>query len=224
MRILVIEDEKSLLSIVKKRLTAEGYSVDVVSDGENGLYYIQMAEYDLIVLDLMLPKIDGITLLKEIRNSKILTPVLILTAKDSVHDKVAGLDAGADDYLVKPFSLEELLARIRALLRRRGESRENILTEDDLIVDILKHSVTRDGVEIEMTSKEYAILEYMMRNKGQILSREQISEHAWNFDFDCDSNIINVYIRYLRGKIDDNFENKLLHTVRGSGYVLKSRK
>jgi len=224
MRILIIEDEHTLLRIISKRLKAEGYYIDTASDGQEGLYYVKIADYDLIVLDLMLPKIDGITILKSLRNSKIATPVLILTARDSIHDRVTGLDAGADDYLVKPFSIDELLARIRALLRRQGENKDNILTEDDLIVDTLTHSVVRDGREIEMTSKEYAILEYMIRNKGQILSREQIAEHAWNFDFDCDFNIINVYIRYLRGKIDDGFENKLLHTVRGSGYLLKQKK
>jgi len=224
MRILIIEDENSLLGIISKRLRTEGYYIDTASDGEEGLYYVKIADYDLIVLDLMLPKIDGITILKNLRNRKIATPVLILTAKDSIHDRVTGLDAGADDYLVKPFSIDELLARIRALLRRQGENKDNILTEDDLVVDTLTHRVVRGGREIEMTSKEYAILEYMIRNKGQILSRAQIAEHAWNFDFDCDSNIINVYIRYLRGKIDDGFENKLLHTVRGSGYLLKHKK
>lgn len=223
MRILLIEDEYSLLKIISRRLKAEGYYLDTASDGAEGLDYIKMACYDLIVLDLMLPKIDGITVLKSLRSSKIATPVLILTAKDSIQDRVAGLDAGADDYLVKPFSIDELLARIRALLRRQGESKENILTEDDLIVDTLTHSVIRGGKEIEMTSKEYAILEYLTRNKGQILSREQIAEHAWNFNFNCDSNIINVYIRYLRSKIDDGFEHKLLHTVRGSGYLLKRK-
>lgn len=224
MRVLLIEDEIALSDVVSKRLKKEGYSVDVVKDGEEGKHYIDMATYDLIILDLMLPKIDGITLLKSIRNIKIVTPVLILTAKDSVQDKIIGLDAGADDYLGKPFSLEELLARARALLRRTSDNKETILKEDDLVIDTLKHSVTRAEKEIEMTSKEYAILEYMMRNKGQVLSREQIIEHAWNFDFDFDLNIINVYIRYLRSKIDDNFDNKLLHTIRGSGYTLKQKK
>ena len=224
MRILVIEDENSLLNIISKRLKTEGYSVDMATDGEDGQHYALMTTYDCIVLDLMLPKIDGITLLRNLRSQKIATPVLILTAKDSIEDKVSGLDVGADDYLVKPFSLEELLARIRALLRRTSDVKENILIEDDLVIDTLKHSVSRGGVEIEMTSKEYAILEFMMRNKGHVLNRNQIVEHAWNFNFDCDSNIINVYIRYLRNKIDDGFENKLLHTVRGSGYVLKQKK
>ena len=223
MRVLVVEDERSLLGIVSKRLKSEGYYVDAVADGEEGLHCIQTVKYDLAVLDLMLPKIDGITLLKKMRDAGMKTNVLILTAKDSVHDRVTGLDAGADDYLVKPFSLEELSARVRALFRRQGESKGNILTEDDLVVNTLEHIVTRGGKAIEMTSKEYAILEYMIRNKGHVLSREQIAEHAWDFDFDCDSNIINVYIRYLRSKIDDGFENKLLHTVRGSGYTLKSK-
>lgn len=223
MRVLIIEDEKSLLKIISQRLRTEGYYIDTASNGEDGLYCTKIAEYDLIVLDLMLPRMDGITLLKHLRSEKNTTPVLVLSAKDSIQDRVCGLDAGADDYLVKPFSIDELLARIRALFRRRGEEKGNVLTEDDLIVDTLTHTVVRGGREIEMTSKEYAILEYMIRNKGQVLHREQIAEHAWNFDFYCDSNIINVYIRYLRSKIDDGFDNKLLHTVRGSGYLLKRK-
>ncbi len=222
-RILVVEDEQSLQTIIAKRLAAEGYSVDVASDGEDGLHYAEMVQYDLILLDLMLPKMDGLTVLQKLRDQKCDSLVLILTAKDAIEDKVSGLDAGADDYLAKPFSLEELLARMRSILRRQGVPKENVLTEADLILDTLKKTVIRDDKEIEMTSKEFAILEYLMRNKGHVLSREQIAEHAWNFDFDCDSNIINVYIRYLRGKIDDAFSVKLIHTVRGSGYVLKQK-
>ena len=172
----------------------------------------------------MLPEIDGISLLQKIRTAGSKTPVLILTARDAIDDRITGLDAGADDYMVKPFSLDELLARIRAMLRRQGENRDNIISCDDLIVDTLRRSAVRGGREIDMTSKEYAVLEYMIRNKGHVLSREQIAGHVWNFDFDCDSNIIDVYIRYLRRKIDDEFDNKLIHTVRGSGYTLKSRK
>lgn len=224
MRILVIEDEKSLSELIVKRLKNDGYSVDFALDGEEGLHYVKMASYDVILLDLMLPKIDGISVLKRIRSAKIVAPVLILTAKDSVLDKVNGLDAGADDYMSKPFSLEELSARVRALLRRQSESKESVLSECNLELDTLKRIVTRDGMEIRMTSKEFAILEYLLRNKGRVLTREQIAEHAWNFDFDCDLNIINVYIRYLRSKIDEDFEPKLLHTIRGSGYVLKWRK
>jgi DNA-binding response OmpR family regulator len=220
----MVEDEKPLRDIVSRRLKAEGYSVDTASDGESGLYYAKMADYDLIVLDLMLPKIDGVTVLKRLRGEKVSTPVLVLTAKDSVADRVSGLDAGADDYVTKPFSLEEFLARTRALLRRNVENKENILVEADLVIDTLSHKATRAGKDITLTSKEYAVLEFMMRNKGRILSRDQIINHAWDFDFDSESNIINVYMRYLRGKIDDGFESKLLHTVRGSGYVLEQRK
>ncbi len=223
MRILVVEDEISLQTIIANRLKSEGYSVDVASDGKDGLHYAEMVDYDLILLDLMLPKMDGLTVLRKLRSQKITSHVLILTAKDAVEDKVHGLDAGADDYLAKPFSLEELLARMRSILRRQGAQKEILLTEADLVVDTLKKTVVRDGQEIKMTSKEFAILEYMIRNKGHVLSREQIAEHAWNFDFDCDSNIINVYIRYLRGKIDDQSVVKLIHTVRGSGYVLKQK-
>ena len=223
MRLLLVEDEHSLAEIVALRLKKEGYSVDIAMDGEDGLHFARMAEYDLILLDIMLPKIDGISVLKTMRAEKILAPVLLLTAKDSIDDRVIGLDAGADDYLVKPYSLEELLARVRALLRRKGEHRDTVLTEGDLMLDTQSHQVSRAGVDVEMTSKEYSILEYMMRNKGQVLSREQIVAHAWSFDFDCGSNIIDVYIRYLRGKIDDRFEHKLLHTIRGSGYLLKCK-
>lgn len=221
LRILIIEDEMSLQSIIANRLKLEGYSVDVASDGEEGLQFSQMVDYDLILLDLMLPKMDGITVLKNLRLKKIMTSVLILTAKDSIEDKVIGLDAGADDYLSKPFSLDELSARVRSILRRKNEDKRNIFSEADLEVDTLKRKVTRGGIEIKLTSKEFAILEYLIRNKGLVLSREQIVEHSWNFDFDCDSNIIDVYIRYLRRKVDDNFEIKLIHTIRGSGYVLK---
>lgn len=223
MRILIIEDEQSLLKIISKRLTENGYSVDPCDNGEDGRYYIQMTQYDCIILDLMLPKVDGLTLLKEIRQKGNSTPVLILTAKSLIEDRVEGLDNGADDYLTKPFSFDELLARIRALLRRQSDNRANDLRFADLTLDVAGHMVKRGDKKIDLTSKEYALLEYLMRNKGRILSRSQIAEHVWNYDFDCSSNIVDVYIRYLRAKVDDGFENKLIHTIRGSGYVLRER-
>lgn len=223
-RILVVEDEISLLKLITKRLKEEGYSVDSCMDGEEGRYFAEVTKYDCIILDLLLPKINGLTLLKGLRSKDIMTPVLILTARDSIEDRVIGLDTGADDYLVKPFSFDELLARVRALLRRKRDSKGNVLSIADLTLDTITHCVTRNNKTLELTSKEYALLEYLMRNKEQILTRTQIAEHIWNFDFDCGSNIVDVYIRYLRGKIDDGFESKLIHTVRGRGYVLRENK
>lgn len=223
MRILVVEDELSLLNIIKKRLKEEGYSVDGCLDGEEGQYYTEINDYDCIVLDVMLPLIDGISILKNMKVKNIMAPVLLLTARDSIEDRVKGLDAGADDYLVKPFSFEELLARIRALLRRNVDTRNNILDISDLSIDTNARSVTRGGSVIELTTKEYSMLEYLLRNKGKILTRTQISEHIWDYDFECNSNIVDVYIRYLRGKIDDGFSSKLIHTVRGSGYTIKEK-
>ncbi|MDD3363551.1 MAG: response regulator transcription factor [Syntrophomonas sp.] len=223
MRILVIEDEPSLLKIITKRLKEEGYNVDASNNGEEGQYFSEIIDYDCIVLDIMLPVIDGLSVLKNLRAKRVMTPVLLLTARDSIDDRVKGLDAGADDYLVKPFSFDELLARIRSLLRRNADTRDNILCISDLTLDINSHNVIRNGLSIELTTKEYAILEYLMRNKERIITRTQIVEHVWNYDFDCNSNIVDVYIRYLRRKIDDSFGTKLIHTVRGSGYVLKEK-
>lgn len=220
-KILVVEDEPSLLNIIGKRLKAEGYSVDLGKDGEEGRYYTGESQYDCIVLDIMLPVIDGLSLLKDIRTRGIATPVLLLTARDTVEDRVAGLDMGADDYLVKPFSFDELLARIRALLRRRTENCSNILSIADLELDINSHSAKRNDNAVELTSKEYAILEYLLKNKGRIVTRTQIAENVWDYDFDYNSNLVDVYIRYLRKKIDDGTHNKLIHTVRGSGYVIR---
>lgn len=222
-RILIVEDEHSLLKIIKKRLTENGYSVDSCDNGEDGRYYIELTQYDCIILDLMLPKVDGLTLLREMRQRGNTTPVLILTAKAVIEDRVAGLDNGADDYLTKPFSFDELLARIRALLRRQSDSRGNELIFADLTIDVAGHIVKRGNKVIDLTSKEYALLEYLMRNKGRILSRTQIGDHIWNYDFDGASNIVDVYIRYLRSKVDNGFDNKLIHTVRGSGYVLREK-
>lgn len=223
MRFLVIEDELSLLKIIALRLKEEGYIVDTARNGKEGKDYIDAFEYDCIILDLMIPIIDGLTLLKEIRAKKVTTPVLILTAKDSIKDRVIGLDTGADDYLMKPFSFDELFARIRAILRRQKEKRDMVLSIDDLKLNTITREVTRGDKVIELTSKEYSLLEYFLRNKNRVLTKSQIAENLWNFDFDYSSNIVEVYIRYLRRKIDDNFENKLIHTIRGAGYVIKDK-
>ena len=221
MRILVVEDEPDLKEITAKRLKAEGYGVDTCDNGKDAQYYIEHTPYDLILLDVMLPGADGITVLKNIRKKGIKTPVLLLTARDSIEDRVTGLDNGADDYLTKPFAFDELLARIRVILRRRSNEASNRLVLGDLIMDLATHQVTRAGTEISLSAKEYAILEYMMHNKGMVLSRSRIEEHVWNYDFEGGSNVVDVYMRYLRKKIDAPFEKKLIHTVRGSGYVIK---
>lgn len=223
LRFLVIEDELSLLKIIALRLKEEGYIVDTARNGKEDKDYIDAFEYDCIILDLMIPIIDGLTLLKEIRAKKVTTPVLILTAKDSIKDRVIGLDTGADDYLMKPFSFDELFARIRAILRRQKEKRDMVLSIDDLKLNTITREVTRGDKVIELTSKEYSLLEYFLRNKNRVLTKSQIAENLWNFDFDYSSNIVEVYIRYLRRKIDDNFENKLIHTIRGAGYVIKDK-
>lgn len=221
MRILVVEDEPDLKEITAKRLKAEGYGVDTCDNGKDAQYYIEHTPYDLILLDVMLPGADGITVLKNIRKKGMKTPVLLLTARDSIEDRVTGLDNGADDYLTKPFAFDELLARIRVILRRRSNEASNKLVLGDLIMDLATHQVTRAGTEISLSAKEYAILEYMMHNKGMVLSRSRIEEHVWNYDFEGGSNVVDVYMRYLRKKIDAPFEKKLIHTVRGSGYVIK---
>lgn len=221
MRILVAEDEKDLNRIIKKRLEKEDYSIDSCFDGEETLDYLRVGEYDLILLDIMMPKIDGLEIVKRIRSAKITTPVLFLTAKDTVSDKVAGLDAGAEDYLVKPFAFEELLARIRVLTRKNAGECTNQLVVDDLILDIKTKRVQRANQPIALSAREFAILEYLMLNKGTVLSREKIENHIWNFDYAGGSNVIDVYIRYLRKKIDAPFSKKLIHTVRGSGYVMR---
>jgi len=223
-RMLVVEDEPSLIKTTARRLKEAGYSVDTAKDGQEGLGFAEVVDYDCIILDLMLPIMDGFTVLQKLRMKKIPTPVLILTAKDAIEDRVRGLDMGADDYLVKPFSFDELLARVRALLRRRGDDREVILRIGDLTLDTTTHIAKRGEKIIELTAKEYAMLEYLLRNKGMLVTRSQIIEHVWNYDFDYNSNVVEVYIRYLRRKIDDGFEQKLIHTMRGSGYMLKEKK
>ena len=221
MKILVVEDEKKVASFLKKGLEQEYYSVDVAFDGKEGLNYIFSNEYDLIILDIMLPFMDGISLLKKIRKEKIGTPILMLTAKDTVDDKVTGLDSGADDYLAKPFAFEELLARIRALMRRKEESKSLILAVDNLSLDTQTHKVMRGGKEIILTPKEYSILEYLLRNKNNVVSRMKLTDHVYEYHFDPDTNVIDVYINKLRNKIDKDFKYQLLHTIRGIGYMIK---
>ncbi len=222
MRILVIEDEKKVARFIKKGLEEEGYAVDLAFDGEEGLARVLDQVHDLIILDIALPKIDGLQVLKKLRERKVPTPVLLLTVRATIEDKVLGLDSGADDYLTKPFAFQELLARIRALLRRKAEAGPPLLQVEDLVLDPARHLVTRGGEKIDLTSKEFALLEYLMRNAGRVLTRAMISEHVWNYDFDTETNVIDVYVNYLRRKIDSAGEKKLIHTIRGSGYVLKS--
>ncbi len=224
MRILVVEDEQSLNRVIAKRLEKEGYSVDSCYDGEDALHYIDMGEFDAVILDIMIPKIDGLGVLKAIRAKKLEIPVLFLTARDSVDDRVKGLDLGADDYLVKPFAFDELLARIRVITRRRDGETTNEFRLGDLTMNISTRRVWRSGDEIILSAKEFDILEYLMRNKGVVLSRDKIENHVWNFDYSSGSNVIDVYIRYLRKKIDDPFDEKLIHTIRGVGYVLREEK
>ncbi len=221
MRILVIEDERKLASFIKRGLKEKGYAVDVASNGNEGLFMAQEGPYDLVVLDIMLPGKDGIFICRQLRKNNILTPILMLTARDDVEDKVNGLDAGADDYLTKPFEFAEFLARVRALMRRKNKTASTTLRIADLSLNQLTHKVIRGDKEIELTSTEYSLLEYLMLNANSVVTRTMISEHVWNDDFDSFSNIINVYINYLRKKIDTGFEKKLIHSLRGTGYMLK---
>ncbi len=221
MRLLVVEDERDLNRIITKKLQSDGYSVDSCFDGEEAADCLSVAEYDGIILDIMMPKKDGLTLLRELRDRNNNTPVLMLTAKDAVSDRVKGLDTGANDYLIKPFSFDELCARIRAMLRKNGNAGSNIFTVGDLQVDTAAKQVVRGNIKIDLSAKEYALLEYMIRNAGVVLSREKIENHIWNFDYDGGTNVIDVYISYLRRKIDSGFDKKLIHTVRGRGYVIR---
>lgn len=223
MRLLIVEDEVNLLNILKKRLEKAHYSVDACENGTEAWDYIRMTPYDGIVLDIMLPGKDGISILKDMRKMGNHTPVLLLTAKDSISDRVNGLDSGADDYLVKPFAFEELLARIRVMLRKHTEVKpeEEVLSIGDLSMDLKTHKIFRGGNEIKLSSKEFAVLEYLLRNQGKVLSRDQIEQHVWNYDYMGGSNMVDVYIRYLRKKVDETQEKKLIHTVRGAGYVLR---
>jgi DNA-binding response OmpR family regulator len=220
MRVLVVEDEQKINRTVCQALREEAYAVDSAHDGDQGEELALINEYDLIILDLMLPKKSGIALCRGLRDRGISTPILMLTAKDSLEDRVIGLDSGADDYLVKPFFMDELLARARALLRRETTVKSTRVQLADLVVDTSSHRVTRAGAPIDLTSKEYAMLEYFIRNPDQVLTRTMISEHVWDEEFDSLSNIIDVYIRRLRKKIDEGYQPRLLHTIRGSGYLL----
>jgi heavy metal response regulator len=222
MRILVIEDDRKVAEFIRKGFTEEGYAVDVAADGETGLAMALDRLHDVVVLDIMLPRKPGLQVLREARQAKLTTPVLLLTARDTVEDKVQGLDAGADDYLTKPFAFAELLARVRALLRRGAEERGPQLAVADLVLDPASRTVHRGGEAIALTNREFALLEYLMRNRGRVLTRTMISEHVWDYSFDSSTNVIDVYINYLRKKIDAGHEPKLLHTVRGVGYVLKT--
>lgn len=221
MRILIVEDEPKVASFIRRALEEESYAVDVCSDGIQGRDLASEVDYDLIILDLLLPGLPGIDVLKAVRDAKVTTPVLILTARSKVDQRVKGLDAGADDYLTKPFAIEELIARARALLRRGSADTAGILQVDDLVLNPINREVTRSGQRIDLTSKEYALLEYMMRNAGRVLTRPMIAEHVWDLDFDTFTNVIDVYISYLRNKIDRGHARELIHTVRGSGYTLK---
>jgi heavy metal response regulator len=221
MRILLVEDDKKLAGYLKKGLTEEQYAVDVYHDGVNGAYWAVENDYDLLILDVMLPQKDGITVCQEIRAKKIRTPIIMLTAKDTVEDKVTGLDVGADDYLAKPFAFDELLARIRALLRRSQHYKVQTLQVADLELDPASHKVTRAGQEITLTGKEYALLEYLMRNTGRVVTEANIIEHVWDMQSESFTNVVGVYIHYLRNKVDKGFAKKLIHTVRSLGYVMK---
>jgi len=221
MRVLVVEDEKRIASFIERGLKEEKYAVDVAYDGEEGAYLADINTYDLMVLDIMLPKKDGVTICRDLRQKKNITPILMLTARNTVKDKVSGLNAGADDYLPKPFAFEEFLARVKALLRRTGEHKDPLLKLADLTLNQITHEVKRNGKLIVLTSKEYALLEYFMLHPGQVITRTMISEHVWNEDFDSLTNVIDVYIKFLRNKIDKGFKHKLIHTLRGRGYILK---
>ncbi len=224
MRILIAEDEKDMNNIIAKKLRLEGYSTDSCYDGLEALDLIKFTDYDAIILDVMMPKCDGFAVITEMRKNEISTPVIFLTARDTIADKVQGLDLGANDYLVKPFSFEELLARIRAMTRKTTGNLTNIYTIADLTVDCTTRTVMRNNIAITLSAKEYAILEYLILNQDIVLSREKIENHIWNYDYEGGTNVVDVYIRYLRKKIDENFDNKLIHTVRGMGYILSENR
>jgi len=221
MRILVVEDEKKVAQFIKQGLEEERYAADVAHDGEKALQMAESESYDLIILDVMLPRLSGLEVIRALRTRKIPTPTLMLTAKTTTEDKVAGLDSGADDYLTKPFAFAELLARVRSLLRRGAQEKSTVLSIADLELDTVSHKAKRDSRMIDLTAKEYALLEYFLRNKERVLSRTVISEHIWDYNFDTGTNIIDVYVNHLRNKIDGGADTKLIHTVRGVGYVMK---
>ncbi len=221
MKILLVEDDKRLARFLEKGLTEEQYSVDMVHDGLDGVLWANTYEYDLIILDVMLPEKDGMTVCREIRNKGNISQIIMLTARDSIDDKIKGLDSGADDYLAKPFAFDELLARIRALLRRTQKYKNPVLKVADLVLDPVTHKVTRQDREITLTGKEYALLEYLMRNQDKVVTETNIIDHVWNTQIESHTNVINVYIHYLRNKIDRGFGNNLIHTIRSVGYTMR---
>ena len=221
MRLLVVEDQRDLNEIIVRKLKRESYSVDSCLDGNDALDYLAVTDYDGIILDIMLPGITGLGILRKLRESGDLTPVLLLTALGAVEDRIAGLDAGADDYMVKPFDLDELAARVRAITRRSGGRADPVIVCGDLSLDTATREVKRGGNEIRLTAKEYAILEYMMQNAGRVVSRDAILDHIWNYDYDGASNMVDVYVHHLRKKIDEGFDEKKIQTVHGAGYILK---
>jgi DNA-binding response OmpR family regulator len=222
MRVLLVEDEEGVARFIRQGMTEAGYAVDVATDGAEGAGFAKAGSYDLLVVDIMLPEISGLDLLKEVRRGGNRTPVILLTARDGIEDKISGLDAGADDYLVKPFAFPELLARARALLRRPPVRETKVLSFEDLVMDLGKHEVSRAGRAIELSPREFALLEVLLRHPRQVLTRLQIMEHAWDFEFSSETNVIDVYVGYLRRKIDRGFTRKLIRTVRGVGYSLDS--
>jgi two-component system OmpR family response regulator len=221
MRILVVEDDRKMAGLVRRGLEEEGYAVDLAHSGTEAIWAGTENPYDAIVLDIVLPDVDGFEICRQLRSRERWAPIVLLTARDAVEDRVMGLDLGADDYLIKPFSFGELLARLRALIRRGPADRPAVLTIGDLALDPARHRVTRGSAQVELTAKEFAVLEYLMRRAGQVLTRSQILEHVWDFGFDSDSNVVDVYIRYLREKIDRPFGLDTIETVRGSGYRLR---
>lgn len=223
MRILVVEDEKKISDFIKRGLKEDGYTVETTGNGAAGFNLALTESFDLIILDIMLPEKDGVTICKELRDNNINTPIMMLTAKNATQDKVVGLDAGADDYLTKPFAFEEFLARVRALLRKKNKEQVTVLKIEDLELDLITHKVTRGNVEIQLTTKEFSLLEYMMKNQDSIITRTMITEHVWEINFDSFTNVIDVYINYLRNKIDKNFDIKLIQTIRGRGYMIKGQ-
>ena len=221
MQVLIVEDDVRLAQALAHILAENGYQTDVVHDGASGLAYAECGDYDVIILDVMLPKMDGFAVVAQLRRKSISVPVLLLTARDAVQDRVEGLDTGADDYLTKPYDFSELMARVRALLRRSGPAKTNQLTIADLVMDLSSRRVTRAGQEIALSSREFALLEYLLRNKGAILSRGQLENHVWDYGLEGGSNIVDVYIRFLRKKIDEPFGSRLIQTVRGLGYTIR---
>jgi DNA-binding response OmpR family regulator len=222
MQILIVEDEEKIANFLRRGLLEESYAVDIASDGEDALYKFEINEYDLVILDLLIPKVDGINVCRKFREANTTTPILILTARDATEDKIKGLDAGGDDYMTKPFSFSELSARVRALLRRGKKSDPAVLTVDNLLLDPATRTATRGNTKIVLTTREYALLEYFMRNPNRVLTKSELLEHVWDYSYEGLSNILETYIKYLRKKLKVHLEDKeLIHTMRGSGYILR---